>query len=120
MNFEYNPDMNEDLESENLEKTEQLENELSLIEKQYLTDNWKNKVIDGVFNIDNNQINNKELKEILSKSLLEDIAELSNEWGIELDRSLPEEECIERMRIQMNDLAKKPEGDTHWDSWPKK
>jgi hypothetical protein len=51
---------------------------------------------------------------------MEDISELSNEWGIESDKSLSEEEYIEELQIQMNNLPKKTRRDTYWDSWPKK
>lgn len=119
MNFEYNPEAVGELENENLEKKEG-ENELSYEEKQYLAENWKNEVIDGDFNIDNSQIRDQELKTILSQSLMEDVAELSEEWGIELDKSLPEEEYIKRLQIQINNLTRRTEKDTYWDSWPKK
>lgn len=121
MNFEYKPEIVENLENRNLEKIEQVENELSLDEKQYLVDNWKAEVIDGSFDVEEiEQINNRELRQNLNQSLMEDIKQLSEEWGIKLNKELPEEEYIEEMRIQMNDLVKKIKRDTHWVSWTKK
>lgn len=119
MNFEYNPEIEENSGNENLEKVEK-ENNLSWEETQYLVENWKNEVIDGDFNIDDNQISNQKLKKILSESLMEDVSKLSNEWGIELNKSLPEEEYIEKLQIQINNLAQKTERNTYWESWPKK
>ncbi|MDD4409575.1 MAG: hypothetical protein PHW52_02865 [Candidatus Pacebacteria bacterium] len=120
MNFEHSSEVSESSENENLEEMEQSEGELSFEERQHLVEKWKKDVIDGKFNIDDGQISNQRLKEILSESLMEDIAELSNEWGIELDDSLSDEEYIEKMRVQVSGLAKKCRIDTHWDSWPKK
>jgi len=119
MNFEYNSEVIGESENKNLERQEG-ENELSYEEKQYLFENWKNKVINGDFTISDSQIRNQELKTILSQSLMDDVAELSEEWGIEMDKSLSEEEYIERLQIQINNLTRKNERDAHWDSWPKK
>ena len=55
MNFEYNSEVIGESESKNLEKQEG-ENELSYEEKQYLFENWKNKVIDGDFTINDIRI----------------------------------------------------------------
>jgi hypothetical protein len=119
MIFEYNPEMVGELKNEDLEK-EKVQNELSYEEKQYLVENWKNEVIDEYFTVNDSQIRNQELKAILSQSLMEDVAKLSEEWGIELDKSLPEEEYIEKLQTQINNLTRRTERDTHWDSWPKK
>jgi hypothetical protein len=121
MNFECNSEIIESSENENLEKKEKVENELSLIEKQYLIDNWEAEVIDGSFDIwENDQITNQELRYNLNESLMNDIKLLNEEWGVKLNKDLSEEEYIEKVRIQINSLPKKIRKDTHWDSWPKK
>ena len=121
MNFEYNPETAENLKNVNLEKIEKRENELSLDEKQYLIENWKVEVVDGPFGVEEvKQIDNRELRQNLNQSLMGDIKQLSDEWGIKPNKDLPEKDYIEEIRIRINDLAKKAEGDTHWDSWPKR
>lgn len=120
MSFEYVPEIVKN-SNEKLEKVEQAENELSLSEKQCLVDEWKTQVIDSYFGVEGIEgYCNKELKQELNESLMEDIKHLSNEWKIELNKDLPEEEYLEEMRAQINNLDKKDNKGTHWDSWPKK
>jgi len=118
MNFENKINIVESSKEENLNRAE---NELSLDEKQYFINSWKSEIIDGYFDIEGvEQINNQELRQNLNESLIKDVKQLSDEWGIKINKDLSEEEYIEEIRIQMNGLAKKAKGDTRWDSWPKK